>query len=132
MSLNTTPTLAPHQIIYEDIRATTRALAGSPPPSNYQGHQLIEIHLSYGEIIVSDIGRYGAKCVHPDHRDRSRYPNCYRTRMVSPPLPADRFEYLRIRIIRYCLLTNGPWGLAQSPTTAQSATVFDIDIGSIA
>ena len=74
MPLNITRTTAPHQIIYEDIRARTRALAGTPPPNDYQGHLLVDIRLSYGDISISDIGRYAAKvCAHDQLTNATLY-----------------------------------------------------------
>ncbi|KAJ3504657.1 hypothetical protein NMY22_g17849 [Coprinellus aureogranulatus] len=109
--------------IYHDIELRTALLAGPPPPANYQGHHFIDIELSLGKSSLADIGRYSAKCAHPNHRNKSRYPNCHRVRMVTPPLQGVYFELLRAKVYQYTHVSKQPWGSGQIASTAKPVQI---------
>ncbi|TEB37188.1 hypothetical protein FA13DRAFT_1786380 [Coprinellus micaceus] len=127
MSLLPLPCSVFRDFYLKEIKTRTRELAGPPPNANYQGHQFAEIRLSFGELSLPNIGRYSAKCVHPNHRDHMRYPNCHKVRMITALLQEIEFEHLRIKIEHFTRITNRPWGLAQQPTSSKPSPIIDVD-----
>jgi hypothetical protein len=61
MSLLALPCSAFRDFYLKEIKTRTRELAGPPPNANYQGHQFVEIRLSFKELSLANIGRYSAK-----------------------------------------------------------------------
>ncbi|KAG2018839.1 hypothetical protein CC2G_008226 [Coprinopsis cinerea AmutBmut pab1-1] len=106
--------LSRRRLLARNIRKTAKDWAGPKPPRHYQGHEFVDIQLDLGKTDFANIGRYSGICIHPGHRSKSKYPNCFQRRMITLPLQGAKYYRLRELAGKYTQI-GAPWGRGLHP-----------------